>query len=160
MCYKILQANKEIVFRTTVRPLTLVELADPCHIKMRADFDTQIADRLGAAPTMNDFEPSDLTPDCIYYEDDETSCQEGSPDEILPTPEGNDNYVNVEIMLPRGDEMAMGRVTKRACDSDGNPLGNANDNPILNTHQYIVQFTDGDEAELTTNVIAINMYAQ
>ena len=47
---------------------------------MRTDFDTQIADRLGAAPTMTDFDPSDLTPDCIYYEDDETSCQEGSPD--------------------------------------------------------------------------------
>ena len=103
MCYKILKANKEIVFRTTVRPLTLVELADPCHIKMRTDFNTQIADCLGAAPTMTNFDPSDLTPDCIYYEDDESSYQEGSPDEILPTPEGNDNYVSVEIMLPRGD---------------------------------------------------------
>ena len=109
---------------------------------------------------MTDFDPSDLTPDCIYYKDDESSYQEGTADEILPTPEGNDNYVNAEIMLPRGDEMAMGRVTKRARDSDGNPLGNANDNSILDTRQYIVQFADGDEAELAANVIATNMYAQ
>ena len=56
--------------------------------------------------------------------------------------------------------MAMGRVIKRARDSDGNPLGTANDNPIVNTRQYIVQFTDGDEAELAAYVIATNMYAQ
>ena len=63
-------------------------------------------------------------------------------------------------MLPRGDEIAMGWVTKRDRDSDGNPLGTAHENPILNTRQYIVQFIDGYEAELTANVIATNMYAQ
>ena len=54
----------------------------------------------------------------------------------------------------------MGRVTKRACDSDGNPLGNAHENPILDTRQYIVKFNDGDEAELSANIIATNMYAK
>jgi len=105
---------------------------------MRETFDSHITDRLGAGSTERDFDPSDLTPDCVYYEDDHSSIQEGSPDEILPTPEGGDNYVNVEIMLPRGNEMAMGRVTKRARDSDGNPLGTVHDNPILDTRQYIV----------------------
>ena len=41
-----------------------------------------------------------------YHEDNDSPFEEGSPDEILPTPEGSDNYVNVEIMLPRGDEMS------------------------------------------------------
>ena len=45
-------------------------------------------------------------------------------------------------------------------DLDGKPLGTAHDNPILDTRQYIVQFKDGDEAELAANVIATNMYAQ
>ena len=40
--------------------------------------------------------------------DDESFIQEGSPDEILPIPEGGDNYVNVEIMLPRRNEMSVG----------------------------------------------------
>ena len=160
MCYKILKADGNFACRTTVRPLTLKELADPSHIKLREDFNTHIADRLGAAPTKTDFDPSDLTPECVYYEDDDSPFQEGSPDEILPTPEGSDNYVNVEIMLPRGDEMAMGRVTKRARDPDGNAMGTAHANPILDTRQYIVQFNDGDEAELAANVIATNMYAQ
>ena len=59
-----------------------------------------------------------------------------------------------------GDEIAMGRVTKRARESNSNPLGTANTNPILDTLQYIVEFSDRDEAELAANVIAKNMYAQ
>ena len=53
-----------------------------------------------------------------------------------------------------------GTVTKRACDNDGNPIGRANDNPILDSRQYIVKFEDGMEAELAANVIAQAMYAQ
>ena len=103
---------------------------------------------------------SDLTPECVYYKDPDTAIHEVSPDEILPTPDSGENYVNVEIMLPRGDEMAMGRVNKRACESNGNPFQTANTNPILDTRQYIVEFADGYEAELAANVIATNMYAQ
>ena len=99
-------------------------------------------------------------PDCVYYEGTDSPIQNVSPEEILPTPEINDNFVNLEITLPRGDEICMWRVTKRARDSDGNPLGTSHENPILDTCQYIVEFNDGDEAELAANVIATNMYAQ
>ena len=61
-------------------------------------------------------------------------------------------------MLPRGDEMAMGQVTKRSRDSDSNPLGAAHENPILDTRQYIVEFNYRDEVELAANGIATNMY--
>ena len=160
LCYMILKADGNISCQATVRSLTLKELVDPSHIKQRDGFNTHISDRLGAASTKMDFEPSDLTPDCVYYEDTDSPIQEGSPDKILPTPEINDNFFNVEIMLPRGYEMAMERVTKRARDPDGNPLGTAHENPILDTRQYIVQFNDGGEAELAAIVIAANMYTQ
>ena len=107
-----------------------------------------------------DFKPSDLTPDCVYYEDTDSPIQEGYPDEILPTPEINDNFFNMKIILSSGDEMSMRRVTKRARDSDGNPLGTTHANPILGTPQYIVKFNDADEAVLAANVTATNMYAQ
>ena len=51
-------------------------------------------------------------------------------------------------------------MTKRARDNDGNPMGTANTNPILDTRQYVVEFEDGTEAELTANAIAQSMYAQ
>ena len=77
-----------------------------------------------------------------------------------PTPEADDNYVGAQLMLPRGDSMAQGRVVKRLCDNDGNPVGRANDNPILDTRNYVVEFDDGMEAELAANSIAQNMHAQ
>ena len=101
-----------------------------------------------------------MTPECVYYKDPYKTSHEGSPYEVLPTPESWDNYVNMEIMLPRGYEIAMGGVTKRDRDLDGNPFGTANENHILDTSQYIFEFADGDEAELSANVIASNMYAQ
>ena len=55
--------------------------------------------------------------------------------------------------------MAMGRVTKRARDLYCNPLVPANDNPILDTCQYIAEFAYGDESEIAANVITSNMYA-
>ena len=51
-------------------------------------------------------------------------------------------------------------MTTQAQDSDGNPMGLANPNPILDSRQYIVEFEDGTEAELTANAIAQSMYAQ
>ena len=72
---------------------------------MRNDFNTHITDWLGAAVTMGDFDTSDLIPECVYFDNPDIATHKGSPYEILPTPEPGDNYVNVEIMLIREDEM-------------------------------------------------------
>ena len=160
MCYKILRSDGQIACRTTVRALTLSERADFEQENLRTDFDTNITYRLGATATMGDFDTSDLTPACVYYKNTDTATRKGSQNEILPTPESGGNYVNMEIILPKENEMDKGRVTKRACDSNGNPLGTANNNPIIDNRQYIVEFSDGDEANLAANVIATNMYSQ
>ena len=48
----------------------------------------------------------------------------------------------------------------RKRDSDGNPIRRTNDNPILDSRHYLVEFDDGNVSELTANVIAKNMYAK
>ncbi len=53
-----------------------------------------------------------------------------------------------------------GRVTSRKRDKDGNPVGLANANPILDTREYTFTFDDGDETMLNANLIAEAMYAQ
>ena len=78
-----------------MRYLTLEERVDPENKKLRDEFDTHITDLLGAAATMKDFDTYDLTPECVYYEDTYSNIHEGSPDEVLPTPESRDNYVHV-----------------------------------------------------------------
>ncbi len=51
-------------------------------------------------------------------------------------------------------------VTSWKRDKDGNPVGLANANPILNRHEYTVTFNNGDENILNANLIAEAMYAQ
>ena len=51
-------------------------------------------------------------------------------------------------------------MTARKRDRDGNPVGHANDNPILDTRSYIVDIDDGDQTELTANKIAESLYSQ
>ena len=77
----------------------------------------------------------------------------------LPTPEVGDNYVNASLMLPRGNSLARGTVIGRKRDACGDPIGNANANPIKDSRVYRVEFDDGDVCELTANVIAKSMYA-
>ncbi len=76
------------------------------------------------------------------------------------TPEIGDNYLSAELMLPKEGVLVKGRVTARKCDREGNPVGRANDNPILDTRSYIVNFDDGDQTELTANMIAEYLYSQ
>ena len=45
-------------------------------------------------------------------------------------------------------------------DFDGNPVGIANANPILDTRQYLVEFLDGHEEAIDANLVAEHMYAQ
>jgi hypothetical protein len=54
----------------------------------------------------------------------------------------------------------LGTVKSRKRDLDGNPVGIANQNPILDTHECEVEFPDGSVDVLSVNMIAEAMYAQ
>ena len=161
MTHKVLLASGNYVCRPTVRALTPSEEVSEDHKSLRKAFMDSVHDALGPACVPDDFEDEDLTPEHEFYEDDEQEIFEGNPDEPLPpTPEVGDNYVGARVTLPFGDGEASGRVAKRARDKDGNPIGRANANPILDTREYVIEFDDGQKAELAANVIAQNMYAQ
>ena len=123
-----------------------------------------IHSHMGRAAEPADFPRAELTPDFQYYANDDENGFTGNPDEIedveIPTPEAQDNCVGVSLELPLGDDVAQGNVTKRARGNDGNVIGRAHDNPILDTRKYIVAFEDGEEAELSANATAQSMYAQ
>jgi hypothetical protein len=73
----------------------------------------------------------------------------------------DDAYLNMELTIPRdSDGPEFARVTKRLKDKDGLPIGRANNNPILDTRMYKVEYPDGHKASLTANGIAENMFAQ
>ena len=77
----------------------------------------------------------------------------------LPMPEAGDNYVNASLMLPRGNLLARRTVIGRKRNARGDPTGNANANPIMDSCIYCIEFDDSNVCELTANVIAESMYA-
>ena len=69
--------------------------------------------------------------------------------------------MNAEVLLPQdGKNMRSAKVVGRASDRDGMPIGEFNENPILNTRQYDVMFPDGTTQQYSANVIAENIYSQ
>ena len=66
----------------------------------------------------------------------------------------------MELDIDRGGEQPeFAKVTKRLKDHRGNPIGTANNNPILDTRMYEVEFADGHKQAFSANVIAENMFA-
>ncbi|MCK7580946.1 MAG: hypothetical protein MZV65_38600 [Chromatiales bacterium] len=53
-----------------------------------------------------------------------------------------------------------GRVVKRSWGLDNKPIGHAHANPMFDTQEYEIEFTDGTHEKYQANVIAENMYAQ
>jgi len=105
-----------------------------------------------------DFPAADLTPEYLTYKNDHDLDPDHGDLEV--TPEIGDNYLSVEISIPRGGSLVKGRIKSCKRDTDGNPIGRADANPILDTCEYIVEFEDGDKAELNANLIAEAMNAQ
>ena len=60
----------------------------------------------------------------------------------------------MEVALPRDTEGPdFYRFTKRLKDANGLPIGTANENPILDTRVYEVEYVDGQKASLNANAI-------
>jgi hypothetical protein len=76
------------------------------------------------------------------------------------TPEAYDEYLTAEVLLPNMGKMTRAKVVGRKRDADGNPFGLQNANPLLDTRQYEVEFTDGATDVFTANLIAENIYSQ
>jgi hypothetical protein len=91
--------------------------------------------------------PDYVTPDYDPVEPDSSMPEADEWD-----PEANDQYISSEVKLPRNGSEILGQVFARKCDSEGNPIGMANVNPILDTQVYQVMFPEGNVAEYSANV--------
>ena len=71
-----------------------------------------------------------------------------------------DVLLNSEVLLNQGDEVKCGTVKQRAMGADHKTIGTYDDNPVLNTMVYEVNFPDGYVKEYAANIIAKNMLTQ
>ncbi len=128
----------------------------------QSPFDDSIAERLGPTAQDTDFPAEDLTPKYELFGDvgDANFDLDPAHEDVKVTPEAGGNML-ASTLFPKGGTMTRGRVTAQKRDTDGNPKGRANFNPILDTREYYtVTFDNGDVTELTVNLIAESMYAQ
>ena len=173
----ILTISGHIISCTTVQRLTNDEKITDEWKKRTEDYDEKITVRLEAKDT----DLSEAMKKQPYWnrlsldEDDEEFMREyrglikenkppnegeQTPDE--PTPDSFDGYLNMEVGMPRGEdgEIEHAIVKRRAIDQLGQPIGVSNDNPMLDTRQYDVEYLDGTIETVTANLIAENILAQ
>ena len=167
----VLKSNGQIVPRRTVRPLLPQEIAPSNEIEQRKRdvFAAAIRQRYGDSMNLPP-DPDPNNADYVPYvdNDDETEPTPLLDDEDPVDNQGRpiseqplfDRLINAELTLPQGEEMRNARVLRRSKDLNGNIIGTYDDNPMLNTIVYDVEFPDGAVKQYAANTIADNMYAQ
>jgi hypothetical protein len=168
MSRKIFKANGQVLYRTSVRSLTLDEIQSPTENVERLKFYTSVEEKLGKSMLEADFKDDPdfadfVTPTSEPYEDDEVlaskipDIDDVDDDHDVDT---YDQYVGAQVRVPIGGDTRSRKVTRRKRELDGTWKGRANTNPMLNSRTYEIEFPYGRSYEYTANVIAENMYAQ
>ena len=167
-----LKMNGFIVPRRTVRRLIPEEWARDTEVTKRNEFDAAIKKRYGNSFSIpKDFgsNPQD-SDDGGYFElpfdevtpkipDADNNAVDSTGRPLSPCSVA-DTLVNAEVLLPQGEDLRLAKVVRRSLDGDGNSIGHQNDNPILNTMLYDVEFPDGAIQPYAANTIAENILQQ
>ena len=172
MSYWVLTSECRVLSRTTVQKVTNLEMQTEENIARCKTFDERVL-RLHSKEQMAHVEDGKITPkdwveEFQYDPDFQEEFEKVVNDESLPEADESfspdiydDTYLNMELALPRsGGEVEFGRVVKRMRDENGLPIGTANDNPILDSRVYKVEFPDGHKAAMAANIIAENLFSQ
>jgi hypothetical protein len=171
-CHWILLSNGNFIARSSVIPIPDHELESDDLKRRIAIFMDCVQERIG-----NSKEPiyNNIYPQHIYYdafddpvEDDSTQLPYGEETNEAKLEEVNerymeslDGYINAEVILPDKNGIpVLTKVKNRKRDSAGNPVGQHNDNPILDTRVYDLEFPDGRVEEYAVNMIAENLFEQ
>ena len=169
LCYWLLLDSGKVIARTTVQHVVREDYVNDDTRSQIEHFDRAVEERLSD----HDFilhEPNDF-----YIQDELTddNCvarnEEGYNDMNVPEAieaddmddEFMDKYLNAELIFDVGTgSERKGRVVKRAKGTSGESIGRAHANPLFDTREYVVEFTDGSTENYFANVIAECMYAQ
>jgi Reverse transcriptase (RNA-dependent DNA polymerase) len=172
LCYWLLLPSGKVIARTTVQHVTREDMVNDDVRRLVDEFDRDVEERL------NDQAFMAQDPDVTFFLQDEIDDVSGvtntpADDEYgdMITPEAleaddmseeiMDKYLNTELIFDMGTGAERrGRVIKRAKGTTGQPIGRSHANPLFDTREYVVEFTDGSTENYFANVIAENMYAQ
>ena len=174
MSYWILTQKRNVILCTTVSRVTNLETQVDSTKSCLQEFDTAITDRLndeahiiieGGKSQPYDWSDHPFDEDSDFVDEFHLVV---SSDEIKEandefTPDTYDDwYLNMELAVPRGENPnpQYAIVTKWLRDADGIPIRTANENPILYSCMYEVEYQDGTRASIAAKYIAENLFAQ
>jgi hypothetical protein len=175
MSYWILTATGHVISRTTVQRVTHLELStdevkEKCKIHQQRieeclKDENHVIQQNGLHTQDWNKQTIEDDPDFIKEFQDVVSDPHISDEDEIFTPDiFDDTYLNMEIALPRGggdpEDTQYAKVTKRRRDAEGRPIGTANDNPLLDTREYEVEFLDGHIEPMPANLIAQHLFSQ
>jgi hypothetical protein len=164
----ILKSNGNVVPRRTLRPLRVDELHSSEEQKKREIFGALIERRWGTSINPPNDTTSDNEEDWEEYEDPDEPARtvpeiEDTVDvrgHLLNQQPAYDKLINAEVQLQLGDDVTSATVKQRALGPDGTVVGTYDDNPIMNSIVYEVEFPDGQVKEYSANIIAESMLTQ
>ena len=166
MCYWIMSETATPIVRSSVQPIPKEDLElDELKAQINA-LEEKIKARFGESPSDDSIhtysldDSEELLPDHVTPEYAPMDPESKMPEADDWEPEAYDEYISAEVRLPRDGKEILGTVTGWKRDADGNPVGHAHINPILDTWIHQVTFPDGDTAEYNTNLIAECLYSQ
>jgi len=155
LTYWVLTEKCKVVARSSVTPLTELELKEPLIRAQAVTLDDAIKAKIGKHRTDEEVEEEldglfPTTGDLLGDEDIDDGMEPFEADAAMPeadewTPETFDQYLTAEVLLPVRGELVKARVTGRKRGADGNPVGTANANPILDSREYEAKFQNGSK---------------
>jgi hypothetical protein len=159
LTYWILTEKCSIIARSSVHSVRPEEGTTTEFIADQLWLDAAIQEKIGDQVKEEDI--SELLPgeDTYNFFDVEDDGDDEVKDKRFDRPEADeftadtmDTYLRTKVLLPRGQGMFKGTVVGRRKGINGNPLGTANSNPILDTREYEVQFPDGSLDNYTADM--------
>ena len=156
----------DLSHKRSLRPLTVAETHSDIEKKKHEVFDAVIERRHGTAMTPPKVEA--VKEEMEEYSDDNEEARKvpeiedavDAKGQLIDQQPAYDCLINSEVLLQLGQKMTTGTVKRRAIGPDGRTAGTYDDNPVLNTIIYEVEFPDGQVKEYGANVIAENMLTQ
>ena len=172
-CSYLLIETSDYIARSSVIPITAAELQTESTKEQMKKFTDAVESKIGnhRQAIFDPLSPSSIYNNISKIEDDQdldipygNELWESLPNDIdEPYLAALDDYIGTHVVIPgttEGVEPVLAVIKKRKTDSDGNPLGTAHSNPILDTRIYQLEFPDGRLEEYSLNIIAEHLYAQ
>jgi len=156
LCYYLLPHSGKAIVRSTVQPVSQDELKDPIVQNHITNLEQQITSNIPSITLPSKHPNAPFLQD--VYEAYEAEAEKPEIDDI--TPETYDSLISAEVISPQGDVLVPAIVTSRKRDSNGNPIGTHDNNPLLDTRVYEVTFPDGHIDAYAANIIAQNIYSK